>query len=368
MTPPPLLFLARLAVFAVVAATGTAFAADPGIRGAGATFPFPIYVKWAADYKRETGVDIGYSPIGSGGGVQQLERGLVDFGASDAPLARPELTRLGALQFPAVIGGVVPVVNISGIRSGDLKLTGSVLADIFLGKIGNWNDSAIVALNPGLNLPNTHITVVHRFDASGTTFLWSEFLSGSNPDWKRKVGAATVLDWPVGVAETGNEGVASSVQRTRTSIGYVEYAYAKQHRLSFASLQNRDGQFVAPSRAAFEAAALSAPWRSVADLDQLLIDQAGAASWPITGASFVVLRTRPDDAARTVEVMRFFDWAQRRGKRSAIELDYVPMPDSAVESIAREWKDQVRTSGGEPVWPAAGAALPLANRSVERAR
>jgi phosphate transport system substrate-binding protein len=341
----------RLIALAALAAAGAASAADLDLRGAGATFPFPIYVKWAADYKRETGVDIGYSPIGSGGGIQQLERQLVDFGASDAPLDRAELTRLGVLQFPAVIGGVVPVVNIAGIRSGDLKLTGSVLADIYLGKIRNWNDNAIAALNPGLDLPNTHITVVHRFDSSGTTFLWSEFLSHSNPQWKSQVGAANLLDWPVGVAETGNEGVASSVQRTRTSIGYVEYAYAKQHRLGLASLQNRDGRFVAPGRAAFEAAALAAPWRGVADLDQLLIDQPGAASWPISGASFVLLRTRPVDAARTLEVMRFFDWAQRKGKRAAAELDYVPVPDSAVESIVQEWKDQVRSSAGEAVWP-----------------
>ena len=338
-------------VLVLLGAGASPFASDVAIRGAGATFPFPIYAKWAAQYKQETGVDVSYAPVGSGAGVDQIERGLVDFGASDVPMTTAELQRIGVIQFPAVIGGVVPVVNVSGIRSGRLRLTGQVLGDIYLGTIRKWNDRAIVELNPGLSLPATNITVVHRSDASGTTFLWTEFLSRSNPQWKSGVGTAKALTWPVGVPDVGNEGVASSVQRTRDSVGYVEYAYAKAHNLSFASVRNRDGRFVTPGRAAFEAAALSARWQSVGDLDQLLIDQAGAESWPITAASFILLRIHPNETARTVEVLKFFDWALRRGKQTAADLDYVPMPDSAVGLIGRVWSEQPRAVSGGVVWP-----------------
>jgi len=335
----------------LLGAVGMSFAADPPIRGAGATLPFPIYARWASEYRQATGVEISFSPVGSGAGVEQIERKLVDFGASDVPLTAEELQRIGVVQFPAVIGAVVPVVNISGIKSEDLRLTGRVLGDIYLGKVRKWNDRAIVELNPRLDLPNANITVVHRSDSSGTTYLWSEFLSRSNPEWKAKVGAATVLNWPVGVADMGNEGVASSVQRTKVSIGYVEYAYAKQHKLRVASVRNREGVFVKPGKVAFEAAALSAPWRSVADLDQLLIDQGGSASWPMVGASFVLLPTNSQDASRTLEVMRFFDWALRRGQQSAIDLDYVPLPDSAVGLIGKVWAEQIRSPVGAAVWP-----------------
>ena len=342
---------ALLVLVLLLGALSPALAAESGIRGAGATFPFPIYTRWASDYEHATGVAIGYSPLGSGAGLQQIERKLVDFGGTDVPLPPAELKRLGLVQFPAVIGGVVPVVNVTGIRSGDLKLTGLVLADIYAGKIRKWNDAAIATLNPDLALPSTNITVVHRFDASGTTFLWSEFLSRSSPEWKSKVGASNVLKWPLGVAEVGNEGVASSVQRTRASIGYVEYAYAKQHNLSFASLRNHDGRFVAPSRMAFEAAAMAAQWRSGADLDRLLIDPNGAASWPISGASFVLMRARPEVTARTIAVIEFFDWALRKGQSLATELDYVPLPASAVGLISRRWVEQIRAPEGAAIWP-----------------
>jgi phosphate transport system substrate-binding protein len=343
--------LCRSLVVLLVGVPGTSRAADPAIHGAGATFPFPLYAKWAAGYKQATGVEISYAPLGSGAGEEQIERKLVDFGATEVPLTPAELQRIGVLQFPTVIGGVVPVVNISGIRSGDLKLSGQLLGDIYLGKVRKWNDRAIVELNPSLDLPNANITVVHRSDSSGTTYLWSEFLCRSNPEWKAKVGAAKVLKWPVGVADVGNEGVASSVQRTKVSIGYVEYAYAKQHNLSIASMRNREGMFVKPGKAAFEAAAMSAGWRAVADLDQSLIDQSGAASWPIVGATFILLPTRPQEVSRTVEVMRFFDWALKRGKQSAADLDYVPLPDSVGELIGKMWAEQVRSPAGTAAWP-----------------
>ena len=343
----------RLAALILLGVFSASCAADTAIRGAGATFPFPIYAKWAAEYKREAGVDIGYAPVGSGAGVEQIDRKLVDFGASDVPLSRADLQRIGLMQFPAVIGGVVPVVNITGLKSGDLKLSGQVLGDIYLGKIRKWNDPAIAEFNPGLSLPDANITVVHRSDSSGTTFLWSDFLARSSAEWKAKVGTANVLIWPVGVADVGNEGVASSVQRTKVSIGYVEYAYAKKHKLSFVSVRNRDGRFVTPGRVAFEAAAMAARWQTVADLDQVLTDQAGAASWPITGASFILLRTPSDDTRRTVEVMKFFDWTLRRGNRMAADLDFVPMPDSAVGLIEKAWTEQVLRPGGGTVWPVA---------------
>jgi phosphate transport system substrate-binding protein len=351
MTQP--VHAARLWLVAALVFTqaGPSFGADAVIHGAGATFPFPVYAKWAADYKRETGVEVRYAPIGSGAGVQQIGRKLVDFGASDAPLSRAELQRLELVQFPAVIGGVVPVVNISGVKSGDLKLSGQILGEIYLGRIGKWNDRAIVALNPGLTLPSSNITVVHRSDSSGTTFLWSEFLSRSNPGWKAAIGTANVLTWPVGVAEVGNEGIASAVQRTRVSIGYVEYAYAIQHKLSLVSVRNREGHFVAPSAFSFESAVSSARWEGVADLEQSLIDQAGAASWPITAATFVLLRAHPEDANQTREVIKFFDWALRRAKGTALDLDYVPIPDSAIDLIDRIWTDQVRPPEGGAIWP-----------------
>lgn len=346
--------VARLILLLVAALALTAhrssFAADVVLRGAGATFPYPIYAKWAAEYKRATGVDIRYDAVGSGAGIDLVGHGMVDFGASDVPLAAEELQRAGAMQFPAVIGGVVPVMNVGGIKSGELRLSGQVLAEIYLGKITKWNDPAISALNPGLHLPSTFITVVHRSDASGTTFLWSEFLSRSSAEWRAKVGADKVLAWPTGVTGAGNEGVASSVQRTKSSIGYVEYAYAREHNLTTASVRNRDGAFVQPGEASFEAAARAAQWRRSADLYQLLIDQAGAASWPIAGGTFILLRTAADQPARSLEVLKFFDWALHDGQRFAIDLDYVPLPAPALDLIDGVWADQVRSASGGAVW------------------
>jgi len=336
----------------------TSGAAELAIRGAGATFPYPVYSAWASEYKRETGVDVSYDPVGSGAGVDRIERKLVDFGASDTPLSPAEAQRIGVVQFPAVIGGVVPVVNMTGIRSGELKLSGQVLADIYLGKIRKWNEQPIVDLNPGLSLPDANITVVHRAESSGTTFLWSDFLARSSPEWKAGVGVAGTLAWPTGVAAVGNEGVASSVQRTKVSIGYVEYAYARKHNLSYVSVRNREGRFVQPNKESFNAAAAAARWQSSSDLQQFLIDPPGTTSWPITGASFVLLRAKADQASRSLEVMRFFDWAFRRGRNAAEALGYVPMPDSAVALIGRVWADQVRDSEGTAVWPAGAVSRP----------
>jgi phosphate transport system substrate-binding protein len=343
---------------ALAAAAFAAAAADDSLHGAGATFPAPVYARWAAIYKLGSGVDVRYDAIGSGTGIERIERGQVDFGASDVPLAPAELRRIGVVQFPAVVGGVVPVVNIGGVGSGRLRLTGQVLGDIYLGKIKKWDHPAIAELNPGLNLPGTNITVVHRSDSSGTSFLWSSFLSRSNPEWKTRVGAAMRLDWPIGVADVGNEGVASSVQRTKTSIGYVEYAYAKRHHLATVLVRNRDGAYVAPGHASFAAAAAAARWHDASDLQQSLIDSAGAASWPITGASFILLRTTADQPPRSLAVMKFFDWAFRRGKRDAVELDYAALPDSAIEIIGRAWTEQVRRADGGVVWPAADSLHP----------
>ncbi len=330
--------LAALALVTMTAAFGT-FAAPPVIHGAGATFPMPVLAAWGAEYLHARGVELHYEPVGSGAGIEQVESRQADFGATEAPLPAAELQRKGLLQFPAVIGAVVLVVNIAGIKSGDLRLSGEVLAEIYLGRIRKWNAAAIAALNPGLSLPDSYITVVHRSDASGTSLLWSEFLARSNPEWRRSVGAGMLPAWPTGVSDAGNEGVASSVQRTRMSIGYVEYAYARQHRLSLVSLRNREGWFVSPGRAAFEAAALTARWSSLEDTALLLADPPGAGSWPIVGASFILL---PADAGeRSAAVIRFFDWGLNQGRHAAEDLGYVPLPDAAVELVQKAWS-QIR--------------------------
>ena len=332
----------------VLAAPMHPYAAGVAIRGAGATFPFPIYALWAARYRKETGNQVDYEPIGSGAGVERIERDQVDFGASDAPLAPAQLCRIGAIQFPVVIGGVVPVIHIGGVRSGKLRLSGAVLAQIYLGKIRRWNDPEIVALNPALSLPNANITVVHRAESSGTSFLWSDYLSQSSPAWKAAMGAATTLAWPVGVAGVGNEGVASYVQRTRYSIGYVEFAYAKQHNLPYCALRNRDGFFVEPGKVSFAAAANAAQWKSDADLVQVLTNQSGPDSWPVTGASFVLLRTAGEQAGRRNEVVRFFDWAFRQGGSAAAELEYTQLPEAAVALIRKSWADAGLAASTKP--------------------
>lgn len=326
----------------------SAHAAD--ITGAGATFPFPIYAKWAEAYKQKSGTSMNYQSIGSGAGIKQIQAKTVDFGATDAPLKGDELAKAGLVQFPAVIGGVVPVVNLEGIKPGELKLTGPVLADIYFGKIKKWNEKAIADLNPGVKLPDENITVVRRSDGSGTTFLWTDYLSKVSPEWKDKVGASTAVSWPEGVGGKGNEGVASYVQRIKGAIGYVEYAYAKRNKMSHAAVRNKDGQFVQPDDSAFQAAAAYADWKSQPGFYQILTDQPGKTSWPITGASFILVPAKSDKPASTQEVMKFFDWAFKNGQKMAEELDYVPLPDTVVKLVADEWKGQVKDAGGKALW------------------
>jgi phosphate transport system substrate-binding protein len=341
--------LIRGTVAAAALAFGVvAFATD--ITGAGATFPFPIYAKWADAYKQKTGTGMNYQSIGSGAGIKQIQAKTVDFGASDMPLKADELAKSGLMQFPAVIGGVVPVVNLEGVKPGEMKLTGPVLADIYFGKIKKWNEKPIADLNPGLKLPDENITVVRRSDGSGTTFLWTDYLSKVSPEWKEKVGSSTAVAWPEGVGGKGNEGVASYVQRIKGAIGYVEFAYAKKNRMAHVALRNKDGQFVQPEDDAFQAAAAYADWKSAPGFYQILTEQPGKASWPVTGASFILVPAKSDKPASTQEVLKFFDWALKSGQKMATELDYVPLPESLVKLISDEWRAQVKDAGGKALW------------------
>ena len=306
------------------------------ITGAGATFPYPLYSKWSEEYKNKTGISINYQSIGSGGGIKQIIAKTVDFGASDAPLEFSQLEKEGLVQFPIVIGGVVPVFNLKDLKSGDIKLTSKILADIFLGKIKKWNAPEIVEINKNIKLPDLEITVVARSDGSGTSFIFTSYLSKVNNEWKDKVGASTSVKWPVGVAGKGNEGVASYVQKLNGAIGYVEYAYALQNKMSYVTLQNKDGQFVNPDDKTFSAAAANAQWDKAPGYYLLLIDQSGKDSWPITGATFILLNTKKSE--NTVEVLKFFNWAYQNGNKMALDLDYVPMPDKVKSKIVSEWK------------------------------
>jgi phosphate transport system substrate-binding protein len=320
------------------------------ITGAGATFPFPIYAKWAEAYKAKTGVGMNYQSIGSGGGIKQIQAKTVDFGATDSPLKPEELEKSGLAQFPAIIGGVVPIVNLDGIKPGEMKLTGPVLADIYLGKIKKWNEKPIVDLNPTLKLPDENITVVRRSDGSGTSFLFTDYLSKVSPEWKEKVGASTAVAWPEGVGGKGNEGVSSYVQRIKGAIGYVEYAYAKKNKMSYTQLRNKDGNFVAPDDPRFQSAAAYAQWKAVDGFYQVLTEQPGKDSWPITGASFILIYKTQDKPASGQEVLKFFDWALKNGQKMAEELDYVPLPDNVVKMIAESWKSQIKDASGKPLW------------------
>jgi phosphate transport system substrate-binding protein len=320
------------------------------ITGAGATFPYPIYAKWADAYKKSTGVGMNYQSIGSGGGIKQITAKTVDFGASDAPLKPEDLEKNGLIQFPAIMGGVVPVYNIKGIEAGKIRLSPALLADIYLGKIKKWNEAPIASLNPGVKLPDQAISVVHRSDGSGTTFLFVNYLSKVSPDWKSTVGEGTSVKWPVGVGGKGNEGVANYVGRIDGAIGYVEYAYAKQNKLAHALLANRDGKYVAPDDEAFKAAAASADWAKAPGMYLILTDQPGAKSWPITGASFILMHKVQQNPANAKEVLKFFDWAFEKGDQMASELDYVPMPDPVVKLIQTQWKSQLKDSSGKPVY------------------
>jgi phosphate transport system substrate-binding protein len=332
--------LAGVVVGAVLAcAAGGAFAAD--ISGAGATFPYPIYAKWAEAYKAKTGIGLNYQSIGSGGGIAQIKAKTVTFGASDKPLSPAELEPAGLTQFPTVIGGVVPVVNIAGIKPGDMVLNGETLADIFLGKITKWNDAAIKKLNPTLNLPSQAIAIVHRSDGSGTSFIFTNYLSKRSPAWASQVGAATSVEWPTGIGAKGNEGVAGNVAQTSGAIGYVEYAYAKQNHLNYVRMINHDGATVSPTAAAFQAAAAKTDWAHAKDFYVILTDQPGHDAWPIAGATFILVYKQPPDAAATREALKFFKWAYENGTQLAESLDYVPLPPVTIQAIEKSWHDNI---------------------------
>jgi len=338
-----------IAAAAVASFAGAGIASAAGITGAGATFPYPIYAKWADAYKKKTGIGMNYQSIGSGGGIKQINAKTIDFGASDKPLKPQELAKGGLMQFPAIMGGVVPVFNVKGIETGQIRLTGDMLANIYLGKVKKWNDPALQELNPGLKLPNDAISVVHRSDGSGTTFLFTNYLSKVSSDWKSTVGEGTAVRWPTGVGGKGNEGVANYVARIAGSIGYVEYAYAKQNKLSYALLRNKDGKFVAPQQDAFKAAAAGADWAHAPGMYLILTDQPGAGSWPITGASFILIHTTQDKPANAKEVLKFFAWAFKNGDEMASSLDYVSMPGSVVSLIESSWKN-IKDKSGNPVY------------------
>ncbi len=324
------------------------FAVD--ITGAGATFPYPIYAKWAEAYKAKAGINMNYQSIGSGGGIKQITAKTVDFGASDKPLTLDELDKYGLIQFPAVIGGVVPVVNLEGVSSGQLKLTGSVIADIYMGKIKKWNEASIANLNKGLNLPDQAITVVHRSDGSGTTFIFTNYLSKVSPEWKAKIGEEASVKWLTGVGGKGNEGVASYVKQIKGAVGYVEYAYALQNKMNFAQLQNKEGAFVAPNEDSFKAAAANAQWDTAPGFYEILTDEPGKASWPITGASFILMHKSQAKPENAKEVLKFFDWAFTNGDKLALDLDYIPMPDSVVKLVQDSWKKNVKDTAGNALW------------------
>lgn len=329
-------------------AFSTASAAD--MTGAGATFPYPVYAKWAEAYKAATGNGLNYQSVGSGAGIKQIKAKTVDFGATDSPLKGDELDAEGLTQFPAIMGGVVAVVNLDGVAPGAMKLTGQVIGDIYLGKITKWNAAEIASLNPGLKLPADEITVVHRADGSGTSFLWTDYLSKTNPEFKTKVGAGTAVKWVVGVGGKGNEGVAANVQRIKGSIGYVEWAFAKKNKIAHTQLKNKDGHFVQPDDDNFKAAAANAEWTKTPGFGVVLTDQAGKASWPITGVSFILMHKTQADAAKGKEVVKFFDWAFKNGGAAAADLDYVPLPASVVKLVQDSWKANLKDASGKAIY------------------
>jgi phosphate transport system substrate-binding protein len=334
--------------FVAAAAFVPANAAD--ISGAGATFPYPIYAKWADAYKKETGNGLNYQSIGSGGGIKQIKAKTVTFGATDAPLPGKELDETGLAQFPMVMGGIVPVVNLDGVKPGDLTLDGPTLAKIFLSEIKNWNDPAIQKLNPNAKLPNQAIAIVHRSDGSGTTYNFAYYLAEVSPDWKSKVGVNTSVQWPSGIGAKGNEGVANNVANTKGSIGYVEYAYAKQNNLTVTKMVNKDGKTVAPTSEAFQAAAANADWKSQPGYGVILANQPGEKSWPMTAATWILVYKKPSDPAATGEALKFFAWAYKNGGQMAETLDYVPMPTKVVSDVERYWKSEIKDADGKPLF------------------
>jgi phosphate transport system substrate-binding protein len=331
-----------------VAAPVVASAAD--ISGAGATFPYPIYAKWADTYKKDTGVGLNYQSIGSGGGIKQIQAKTVVFGATDAPLSGADLEKSGLVQFPMVMGGIVPVVNLDGIKPGELVIDGPTLAKIFLGQIKTWDDAALKKLNPSAKLPSQAIAVVHRSDGSGTTFNFTDYLAKVSPDWKSKVGSATAVEWPVGIGAKGNEGVANNVANTKGSVGYVEYAYAKQNKLTYANMVNKDGKTVSPTSETFQAAAANADWNSVPGYGVILSDQPGAQSWPMTAATFILIHKQPQDPAAAAAALKFFAWAYAKGGKMAEELDFVPMPTAVVGTVEKMWGGNIKDAGGKPLF------------------
>ena len=338
----------KLAAIAALMLSTVVSAAD--LIGAGATFPYPIYSKWSEAYKEATGIGLNYQSIGSGGGIKQIKAKIVDFGASDMPLKQEELDREGLMQFPAIIGGVVPIVNIDGVAAGQLKLTSDIVADIYLGKIVKWDHPNITAINPGLKLPNTNISVVHRSDGSGTTFIWTNWLSKTNKEWADKIKDGTAVKWPMGVGGKGNEGVSAVVQQLKNSIGYVEYAYAKKNKIPHAQVKNRDGNFVQPSDDTFKAAAASADWANAPGMYLLLTDQKGKDAWPITGASFIVMHRQQADALTGRAILKFFDWSYKNGAKMSEDLEYVHLPQSVIKLVNEKWKNELKGSDGQPIW------------------
>jgi phosphate transport system substrate-binding protein len=341
--------MTTIAVAGVLAATILpAAAAD--ITGAGSTFVYPVLAKWADTYKKEMNVGLNYQSIGSGGGIKQITAKTVTFGATDKPLMPEDIAKNNFVQFPVINGAVVPIMNLPGIKPGDVTLDGATIAQIFLGNITKWNDPAIAKLNPGVKLPETAIAVVHRSDGSGTTFIWTDYLSKVSPEWKSKVGEDTAVEWPVGIGAKGSEGVANNAAQTVGSLGYVEYAYAKQNNLTYAKMVNHAGKVVSPNGESFLAAAASADWTSAPNFRVILTDAAGDKSWPVAGSTFILMETSPQDTASSSEALKFFAWGYKNGKQSAADLDYVPMPDSVVALIEKTWKDKIKSSDGKPVY------------------
>jgi phosphate transport system substrate-binding protein len=333
-------FMKAIAAAGLVVASTSAFAAD--ITGAGATFPFPVYSKWADAYKKETGTALNYQSIGSGAGIKQIQAKTVTFGATDMPLKPEQLEKDGLVQWPMVMGAIVPVVNLEGIKPGELVFDGATLASVYLGKITKWDDPSIAKLNPNLKLPSAAIAVVRRSDGSGTTFNFTDYLSKANDEWKTKVGSGTAVEWPTGVGAKGNEGVAGNVSQTKNSIGYVEYAYAKQNNLTYAAMVNKAGKIVQPTVAAFQAAAANADWANAAGYYLILTDQPGEASWPVTAATFILMRKEPTDKAASAEAIKFFKWAFANGDKIAEDLDYIPMPEPVAKLIEKTWSADIK--------------------------
>jgi len=343
----PLRMIAAIG-FLVAAATASATAAD--ISAAGATFPYPIYAKWADAYKKQTGIVVNYQPVGSGEGIKQIQNKEVTFGASDMPLKAADLDMYGLVQFPTVIGGVVAVVNVDGVKAGDLILDGPTLARIFLGEIKSWNDAALRRLNPTVKLPSQPIAVVHRSDGSGTTFVFTDYLSKMSADWRSKVGSITSVDWPVGTGARGNEGVTATVARIKGAIGYVEYAYAKHNQLSTNQADEQGRQGGCPTIESFTAAARSANWEAAPGFGVVLTNESGAETWPMTSATFVLMHKQPSDPVAAAEVLKFFNWAYAKGGKMAEELDYVPMPGNVVNAVQKLWVSEIKDASGKPIF------------------